>query len=224
MTAPMPARLLAEVDTHLSSSCMVEGCGSPCPHRNVKPWQARAMLNEIKRLRAVGTQDLAGWSAEENAEFDRLYGPEAAAGLRAANNRVWVIVKELRETAVTEGRDPYRDAMAQRLSAALVGVGPDGICELPHRSTDEEDHCDRRHKARGGTVSADAFPIIETGCTFPMPSRAAVEADSRVQIRRRTPEESRAYLTDHRDEQIAKGVSAKIIDALIASTYERPEK
>lgn len=66
--------------------------------------------------------DLSGWSAEENAEFEKMYGVQAAMRLRAANDRVWAIVQELRSEAVKAGRDPYRDPMAQRLSAALVGA------------------------------------------------------------------------------------------------------
>lgn len=66
--------------------------------------------------------DLSGWSAVENAEFEALYGIQAAMRLRAANYRVWAIVQDLRDEAVEAGRDPYRDPMAQRLSAALVGV------------------------------------------------------------------------------------------------------
>lgn len=66
--------------------------------------------------------DLSGWSAAENAEFEKMYGIQAAMRLRAANNRVWAIVQELRNEAVKAGRDPYQDPMAQRLSAALVGV------------------------------------------------------------------------------------------------------
>jgi hypothetical protein len=120
--------------------------------------------------------DLSGWSAEENAEWDTLHGPKAAAPLRAANDRVWAIVRELRETAPTEGRDPYQDPMAQRLSAALVGVDGNGFCELPHMSAEEEDACDRRHYARGGVVSADALVLGESGCTFTLPSRADIEA------------------------------------------------
>lgn len=75
--------------------------------------------------------DLSGWSAAENAEFEKLYGVQAAMRLRAAHDRVWQIVKELREAAVADGRDPYRDPMAQRLSAALVGADGDG-CLCPH--------------------------------------------------------------------------------------------
>lgn len=75
--------------------------------------------------------DLSGWSMEENAEFEEMYGAQAAMGLRAANDRVWAIVQELRSEAVRAGRDPYQDPMAQRLSAALVGAeGHDCLC--PH--------------------------------------------------------------------------------------------
>jgi hypothetical protein len=147
--------------------------------------------------------DLSGWNDGENAEWEARYGPEAAVRLRAANGRVWAIVRELREAAVAEGRDPYRDPMAQRLSAALVGVDAKGFCELPHMSVEEEDACDRRHYARGGVVSADALPILETGCTFPMPSRADVEAHSSLYAhadwddtrapRMRDPEAQAAY-------------------------------
>lgn len=60
-----------------------------------------------------------GWTPAENAEWERLHGPLAAARYRAACDRVWLIVAELRADA---GAEPYRDPMAQRLSAALVGV------------------------------------------------------------------------------------------------------
>lgn len=77
-------------------------------------------LVEMKRPKDVG---LSGWTAEENAEFEQRYGVEAAMRLRAANDRVWQIVQELRQDAVNAGRSPYQDPMAQRLSAALVGDG-----------------------------------------------------------------------------------------------------
>lgn len=66
--------------------------------------------------------DSSGWTANENAEFEERYGVQAAMRLRAANDRVWAIVQELRSEAVKDGRDPYQDPMARRLSAALVGV------------------------------------------------------------------------------------------------------
>jgi hypothetical protein len=66
--------------------------------------------------------DLSGWSAEDNAEFEKMYGAQAAMRLRAASDRVWTIVQELRDEAVKAGRDPHQDPMAQRLSAALVGA------------------------------------------------------------------------------------------------------
>lgn len=52
MTGPMSDRLLAEINACLNSSCMVENCPDPCPHRTVTPGQARAMRGEIGRLRA----------------------------------------------------------------------------------------------------------------------------------------------------------------------------
>lgn len=74
---------------------------------------------------AADTDDGSGWTAEENAEFEQRYGVQAAMQLRAANDRVWQVVQELRQDAVNEGRDPYQDPMARRLSAALVGDGND---------------------------------------------------------------------------------------------------
>lgn len=84
---------------------------------------------EVTRLKSV---DPSGWSAEENAEFEQRYGVEAAMRLQAANNRIWAIVQELRQTAVAAGRDPYQDPMAQRLSAALVGV--DQQAQMPDQN------------------------------------------------------------------------------------------
>jgi hypothetical protein len=76
-----------------------------------------------QRLEGFGDErDMAGWTAEENAEFEELYGVRTAMRLRAANDRVWAVVQWLRDEAVKAGRDPYQDPMAQRLSAALVGV------------------------------------------------------------------------------------------------------
>lgn len=66
--------------------------------------------------------DLSGWSADENAEFEKMYGVRAAMRLRAANNRAWAVVQWLRDEAVKAGHDPYQDRIAQRLSAALVGA------------------------------------------------------------------------------------------------------
>jgi hypothetical protein len=86
---------------------------------------------ELDRLRAERAQadtsdrDLSGWTAAENAEFEELYGIQAAMRLRASNNRVWQIVHELRLKAADAGLDPYQDPMAQRLSAALVQPEPD---------------------------------------------------------------------------------------------------
>jgi hypothetical protein len=69
--------------------------------------------------------------------------------------------------------------------------------------------------ASGGAVGGDR-----------MPTRADVEqqaGDGRVRLTRRTPEESRAYLIEHRDEQIAQGVPAEVIDALIAATHDEQD-
>lgn len=91
----------------------------------------RELLDELDRLRAERIQpdtpepDLSGWSAAENAEFEELYGVQAAMRLRASNNRVWEIVHELRSEAADAGLDPYQDPMAQRLSAALVQPEPE---------------------------------------------------------------------------------------------------
>lgn len=71
------------------------------------------------------SHDASGWTAAENAEFDNLYGTEAAMRYRAQLNRVWRIVQDLRDEAVAAGLDPYQDPMAQRLSAALVGAAND---------------------------------------------------------------------------------------------------
>jgi len=96
--------------------------------------QSRAVpLEDFKRWRrvvretslAADTDDGSGWTAEENAEFEQRYGVKAAIRLRAANDRVWQIVQELRQAAADEGRDPHQDPMARRLSAALVGAEVD---------------------------------------------------------------------------------------------------
>lgn len=88
-----------------------------------KSLRANLILTEtaLAELQAQAKDD-AGWTAAENAEFEKLYGVRTAMRLRAANDRVWQIVQELRTAAVEAGRDPYQDPMAQRLSAALVGV------------------------------------------------------------------------------------------------------
>jgi hypothetical protein len=85
--------------------------------------QAQREDNENLKVRLADDTDSAGWTAEENAAFEKRYGVKAAMRLRAANDRVWTIVQELRTAAVEAGRDPHQDPMAQRLSAALVGVG-----------------------------------------------------------------------------------------------------
>jgi hypothetical protein len=163
----------------------------------------RQMLNAQQSGATEAARDLSGWSAEENAEWDTLHGPEAGAALRSANDRVWAIVRELRETALTEGRDPYQDPMAQRLSAALVGVDGKGFCELPHMSAEEEDARDRRHYARGGLVSAAAPIVNEPGCVFPaLPSRADIERLAAEQ-RAANPMQTITVTTDVTDEQVA---------------------
>jgi len=48
------------------------------------------------------------------------------------------------------------------------------------------------------------------------PSTILIEPPSAVMIRRYTPEQRRAYLTDHRDEALANGIPADLIDMLIA--------
>lgn len=50
--------------------------------------------------------------------------------------------------------------------------------------------------AAGGTVSADALPILESGCIYPMPTRAEVHAnwDDTKTIRMRDPEAQDAYV------------------------------
>jgi hypothetical protein len=75
---------------------------------------------EVREIR--GVDDGSGWTAAENAEFEQRYGVKAAMRLRAATDRVWRVVRELRQAAVNAGRDPYQDPMARRLSAALVGA------------------------------------------------------------------------------------------------------
>jgi hypothetical protein len=85
-----------------------------------------------QRLEGYGDErDLSGWSAEENAKFEELYGVRTAMRLRAAHDRVWAIVQELRDEAVKDGRDPYQDAMARRLSAALTGADDPEPSEAP---------------------------------------------------------------------------------------------
>lgn len=83
--------------------------------------QAEAECDQL-RARLEEIDDGSGWTAAENAEFDKLYGTEAAMRYRAQLDCVWRIVQDLRDEAVAAGRDPYQDPMAQRLSAALVGV------------------------------------------------------------------------------------------------------
>jgi hypothetical protein len=48
------------------------------------------------------------------------------------------------------------------------------------------------------------------------PATILVAPPNAVMIRRRTPEQRRAYLTDHRDEALANGIPADLIDMLIA--------
>jgi hypothetical protein len=48
------------------------------------------------------------------------------------------------------------------------------------------------------------------------PHRFVVAPPNAVVIRRRTPEQRRAYLTDNRDEALANGIPADLIDMLIA--------
>jgi hypothetical protein len=100
----------------------------------VDAWSAQQDIIEAERRRAEKAEaeieclnggDISGWTAEENAEFEQRYGVKAAMHLRAANDRVWQVVQELRQAAVNEGRDPYQDPMARRLSAALVGAEGD---------------------------------------------------------------------------------------------------
>lgn len=87
------------------------------------------------RARLAEHGDWSGWTAAENAEFEQRYGVQAAWRLQAANDRVWAIVRDLRTAAVEEGRDPYQDPMAQRLSAALVGAESDDLPSAdPERS------------------------------------------------------------------------------------------
>lgn len=90
--------------------------------------ELRTARAEVDRLReqlqsatVLPERDASGWTAAENAEFEELYGVRAAMHLRAANDRVWEVIKELRNAAVADGRNPYEDPMAQRLSAALIG-------------------------------------------------------------------------------------------------------
>lgn len=42
-----------------------------------------------------------------------------------SHDAVWGVVADLRAVAAAEGRDPYADVVAQRLSAALVGAEPE---------------------------------------------------------------------------------------------------
>jgi len=48
------------------------------------------------------------------------------------------------------------------------------------------------------------------------PTTILISPPNAVMIRRYTPEQRRAYLTDHRDEALANGVPADLIDMLIA--------
>lgn len=47
--------------------------------------------------------------------------------------------------------------------------------------------------------------------------------DGRVHLHRRTPEEARAWLAEHRAEQIARGIPAEILDHMIEDTYTPKE-
>lgn len=101
-------------------------CGMDRRVHDSRTWMAHceataaAHPDALKQMRARRT-DASGWTATENAEFEELYGVRAAMYLRAANDRVWEVVKELRNAAVADGRNPYEDPMAQRLAGALIG-------------------------------------------------------------------------------------------------------
>jgi len=113
----------------------------------VDAWSAQQDIIEAERRRAEKAEaeierlnggDIFGWTAEENAEFEQRYGVKAAMQLRAANDRVWQVVQELRQAAVDDGRDPYQDPMTRRLSAALVGAeGDSSPRTLPSGPTTE---------------------------------------------------------------------------------------
>jgi len=105
--------------------------------RDVTAWR------DANAMHSTNVDDGSGWTAEENAEFEQRYGVKAAMYLRAANDRVWRIVQELRQAAVDEGRDPYQDPMARRLSAALVGA--EKVCSALPESLSGPQTCCTRH-------------------------------------------------------------------------------
>ena len=118
----------------------------------VNAWSAQQDIIEAERRRAEKAEaeierlnggDISGWTAEENAEFEQRYGVKAAMQLRAANDRVWQIVQELRQDAVDAGRDPYQDPMARRLSAALVGA--QDVCSALPKNLSGPQTCCTRH-------------------------------------------------------------------------------
>jgi len=123
-------------DPPLCSNCVVYSAAS-CTGLLAAPALA------ADTAKGAATNDGSGWTAEENAEFEQRYGVQAAMQLRAANDRVWRIVQELRQAAVDDGRDPYQDPMARRLSAALVGV--ENVCSALPESLKGPQTCYTRH-------------------------------------------------------------------------------
>lgn len=75
-----------------------------------------------------------------------------------------------------------------------------------------------------GSIELEFEPTPEAAAEFAQRFREEVKKSgplrvlppSAVEIRRRSPEERRRYLTDHRDEAIAKGIPSDLIDMFIA--------
>lgn len=107
------------------------------------------------------------------------------------------------------------------LGKAVMDIG---IAEDRHPGDVHADVLAYDGPAVGGPVQTQ--PLLEGGCVFPMPSREHLEQMAgrvEVRLRRRTPDEARAWLLEHRDKYIAQGIPAEILDRMIDDTYDQEQ-
>lgn len=223
--------------------------------------EVEAALDELRTRAEKAEAQAAYWHRRTEAAWeqgDKLANDLVAAMFGADGDR-----EEFRQkwAAIAALKDPETERRF------VLADGTESEFD-PH----QEDGCGCRQESRqlhvgpwrpvfatGGVVGSGAGPVLESGCTYMLPSRAAVEqqvgahahakwAESkaarmaspeaqagyddvaerearvgRFQLRRRAPEESRAWLVETRDRHIADGTPAEVIDAMIEATYERPE-
>lgn len=102
-----------------------------------------------------------------------------------------------------------RDELVKRVAEMSAAFGPAGFISMDLSDVSLEEIEEWRERFQAAMASGARAELVE------MPPTAFV-------LRRRTPEARRAYLTEHRDEAVARGIPGDLIDIMIAEDESCP--